>query len=209
MRNVLCFGDSNTWGYRADTHTRYDWGIRWTSILQKKLTDKEIRIIEEGLCGRTTVFEDELRIGRSGSKVLPILLEAHAPIDTVILMLGTNDCKTIYNASAAVIGKGIECLLTQIKRYAPDSKILLLSPIRLGERVWEDGFDPEFSERSVEVSLELPAVYREIARKHNIEYLAASDYAAPSPIDMEHLDAAGHKALADAVYHKLSAMLFS
>ena len=55
---------------------------------------------EEGLCGRTTVFEDELREGRKGAAFLPTLLESHAPVDRVVLMLGTNDCKTFYNASA-------------------------------------------------------------------------------------------------------------
>ena len=64
MQQVLCFGDSNTWGYNPENGERFPWGIRWTSILQQKLADKEIRIIEEGLCGRTTVFEDPLRQGR-------------------------------------------------------------------------------------------------------------------------------------------------
>ena len=61
--NILCFGDSNTWGYKPDKSGRYDENIRWTGLLQKKL-GSGYHIIEEGLCGRTTVFQDELREGR-------------------------------------------------------------------------------------------------------------------------------------------------
>ena len=106
MQQVLCFGDSNTWGYNPENGERFPWGIRWTSILQQKLADKEIRIIEEGLCGRTTVFEDPLRQGRKGVSLFPTLLETHKP-ENIVIMLGTNDCKTVFSASPDVIGKGI------------------------------------------------------------------------------------------------------
>lgn len=58
MKQILCFGDSNTWGYDGESRKRLPWGVRWTSLLQEKLNQEEYRIIEEGLCGRTTVFED-------------------------------------------------------------------------------------------------------------------------------------------------------
>lgn len=58
MKQVLCFGDSNTWGYDGESRKRLPWGVRWTSLLQEKLNKEEYRVIEEGLCGRTTVFED-------------------------------------------------------------------------------------------------------------------------------------------------------
>ena len=79
MKNILVFGDSNTWGLIPGTHERYPWGVRWTSILQEKERCNNTRIIEEGLCGRTTIFEDELRPGRKGLDMLPVLLETHNP----------------------------------------------------------------------------------------------------------------------------------
>lgn len=94
-----------------------------------------VRIIEEGLCGRTTAFEDELRLGRKGSAALPMILESQYPLDTAIVMLGTNDCKSVYSLSAATIGKGIELCLDEIQKYIPPSGILLVSPISLGEDI--------------------------------------------------------------------------
>ena len=64
MREILCFGDSNTYGLIPGTKERYKENIRWTGILQQKLKEQDCRIVEEGLCGRTTVFEDELRKNR-------------------------------------------------------------------------------------------------------------------------------------------------
>lgn len=103
MKQILCFGDSNTWGYDGESGERLPFKVRWTGRLQKAYEGKDVRIIEEGLCGRTTVFEDPFRQGRRGTALLPTLLETHHPVDLVVLMLGTNDCKTIFGASAEVI----------------------------------------------------------------------------------------------------------
>ena len=135
MKQILCFGDSNTFGYIPGNGQRYPWGVRWTSILNEKLGLENYRVIEEGLCGRTTIFEDPLRDGRRGVDILPTVLETHAPVDLVVLMLGTNDCKSVYGATAEIIGKGISNLIVQIRAYAKTSKILLISPIHLGEQV--------------------------------------------------------------------------
>lgn len=207
MKQILCFGDSNTYGLVPGTKNRYDWKIRWSGILQEKLLKQGYRIAEEGLCGRTTVFQDPVRNGRKGADCLPFLLETHHPIDIIILMLGTNDCKTVYNASSEVIGKGMECLLDQIEQKAPQSKVVLVSPILLGDGIWEKGYDPEFDRRSVETSKRLPEVYSKIAEKHGAYYLPASRYASPSKRDREHLDEEGHKNLAAALLNLLEGVI--
>lgn len=203
MKQVLAFGDSNTWGYNPENGERFGWGVRWTSILQKNMETDQVHIIEEGLCGRTTVFEDELRDGRRGIDALPILLESHAPLDAVVLMLGTNDCKSIYHASEYEIGKGIARLLDKIRQIQKTAKVLLMSPIWLGDNVWEPEFDPEFDEKSVQTSHRLKAVYEKVAQDYGIEFLAASDYATYSQADREHMDADNHGKLAAAVEGKL------
>lgn len=205
MKEIVCFGDSNTYGLIPATTERYAYGVRWSSILEQKIKSeqKEYWIQEEGLCGRTTVFDDPFRENRRGSQMLPALLETHRPIDLLILMLGTNDCKEFYKSSAEMIGKGIVHLLDQVEMYAKGTKILLISPIHLGEKVFWEGFDPEFSIHSIEVSKELSAVYRRIAKERGLLFLDAATVAQSSPIDQEHLDEAGHKALAEAIYKKL------
>lgn len=202
MKQILCFGDSNTYGLIPATKDRYDWNTRWTGILSKKIEKNGYRVVEEGLCGRTTIFEDATRKGRKGADLLPTILETHKPIDTVVLMLGTNDCKTAYGATAEKIGSGIELLIKQIKDSDPDINIILVSPIELGEGVWEEGFDTEFNENSVKVSKQLPEVYRKIAERYDTDFVAASDYARPSSEDREHLNEFGHRKLAEAIYNQ-------
>ena len=125
MRQILCYGDSNTYGYVPGTGKRYPWGVRWTSILNEMLGMQEYRVIEEGLCGRTTVYEDVTRRNRDGSKVLPVVLESQGVCDLVVIMLGTNDCKTAYKASAEEIGEGMRKLIRQVCTYSESSKILI------------------------------------------------------------------------------------
>lgn len=201
--NILCFGDSNTYGYKPDGTGRFDENIRWTSLLQKKLgTDH--RIIEEGLCGRTTVFSDELREGRRGLDTIGIAVESHNPVDLLILMLGTNDCKTRYNASAAIIAKGLEQTIIKARKNASqDFELLIISPIHLGKGIGEEGFDPEFDEHSELVSKHLAAEYKKIALQHQATFLDASTVAVPSETDREHLDESGHAALAEAIYQTI------
>ena len=119
-------------------------------------------------------------------------------------MLGTNDCKSVYGASAHTIGKGIELCLDEIEKTVPAEKIILVSPIHLGDDVWRPDKDPEFDKDSIEVSHELREVYSGIASKRGVRFLAASDIAAPDEADNEHLNAEGHKALSEAIFNKLA-----
>lgn len=203
MKQILCYGDSNTWGLIPGTQNRYPWGVRWTSILQEKMNPSEVRIVEEGLCGRTTVFEDSYREKRNGWKELPTILESQKPLDAAVLMLGTNDCKSYYKANAYQIAKGLERCIDRLQEYIPAEKILVVSPIHLGEQVWKEEFDPEFDQESVATSKELFAEYQKVARRKHVRFLAASDVAKPSEEDQEHLTPEGHAALAEVIYEKL------
>ena len=202
MKNLLCFGDSNTFGYNPEDKSRYDFNDRWTGILSRKLQPFGVRVDEEGLCGRTTDFEDSCRAGRKGSDTLPLLLESHTP-QLVIIMLGTNDCKSCYGNTSAAIAKGADKLIGQVRAYSSDVKILLISPIHLADGVGEQGYDEEFDENSVLLSKKLKNAYRALAHKTGCEFLSAADYASPSETDREHLDKDGHKALAEAIFDKL------
>lgn len=204
--NILCFGDSNTYGYKPDGTGRFDENTRWTQILQKKL-GSGYRIIEEGLCGRTTVFQDELREGRRGLDLIGVTVEMQTPLDLMILMLGTNDCKTRYGASAAVIARGLDQVIRKARKSSSRPfDILVVSPIHLGKGVGEPDFDPEFNESSEAVSRNLASEYRKVALQNHAAFLNAADFASPSTTDREHLNEAGHAALAEAIYSKVLSM---
>lgn len=113
---VLCFGDSNTWGYIPATQgERYDWPKRWPGVLQREL-GPEYTVIEEALNGRTTVWDDPMKADRNGSRHLPVLLETHTPIDLVIIALGVNDLKHHFNLNAIDIALGARTLADTVLR---------------------------------------------------------------------------------------------
>ncbi len=206
LKQLLCFGDSNTWGLIPNTKERYSWGVRWTSILQQKL--QNVRVLEEGLCGRTTIFDDAYRKNRNGLESLPEILESSYPLDAAIIMLGTNDCKSYYNSNSFKIAKGLGLCIDELSKYISPEKILVVSPIFLGENVWKEEYDPEFDTRSVETAKKLYSEYKKVALEKGTNIISAADYVQPSEADQEHLTAQGHKILANAILNAvLSASL--
>ena len=215
MKQILCFGDSNTYGLIPGTKNRYGRDTRWTGLIEQQLYGKGCRIIEEGLCGRTTVFEDELREGRKGAAFLPTLLESHAPVDRVVLMLGTNDLKIRFQATPTDIGKGIDRLIKMIKSITPQkrqdgqsAKILLMAPPHLGDDLTEIPSGEEMGfERGISYSKRLAPIYEDWAKFHNIEFLDAAKYAKASEIDACHLTRESHRKLGEMVAKKCKEIL--
>ena len=119
------------------------------------------------------------------------------------LMLGTNDCKTMFRALPEQIGSGLEQCLDRLEELVPASRILVVSPPLLGRDVWRPEKDPAFDRQSVETCAALKSVYAQIAEKRGNAFLAASDHAAACHADEEHLNAEGHEKLAAAILDKL------
>ncbi|MBN2051812.1 MAG: arylesterase, partial [Spirochaetales bacterium] len=144
MKTILCFGDSNTWGYNPRDCGRYDPEIRWPGVVRKKL-GQGFLVVEEGLNGRTTVWDDPIvAVNRSGKAVLPVCLETHKPLDLVIIMLGTNDLKLQFSLPAVDIAKGAGLLLDLVSYSKAGPKetnpfCLLISPPYMGEEPAFDG----------------------------------------------------------------------
>lgn len=208
MEQIIAFGDSNTWGLNPMLKERYLEHIRWTGIVRSRLRGAGFLVAEEGLCGRTTVFEDPYRIGLKGSEDIPGILDRYPEAGAAIVMLGTNDCKKAFRATAGQIGKGLEECLDAFQAVIAPEHILVVSPILLGQNVWRPDMDPEFDRQSVRVSSELKETYAQIARRRGHPFLAASDYAEASRYDEEHMSEEGHRSLADAVCRVLSGVLF-
>ncbi len=203
MEQIIAFGDSNTWGLNPVLKTRYPENVRWTGILRSRLHHAGFYLAEEGLCGRTTVFRDPQREGLIGAESIPQVLARNPKASAAIIMLGTNDCKKVFNTSAEKIGEGLERCLDALETRIRPERILVISPVVLGADVWLPEKDVDFDQRSVRVSAELKAVYAGISRKRGHLFLAASDYVRPSVYDDEHLNAEGHSILAETVYRMI------
>jgi len=197
MRTILCYGDSNTWGDPPGGEGRFDFTTRWPGVLQR-LLGSEYRIIEEGLCGRTTCFDDPIWPHRNGLTYLPVALESHYPLDLVIIMLGTNDVKARFNHSAFTIAQGVAELLALTKRFEPAiHHTLLVAPPQL---VATNNFEISLAfDGSLAKSHELPKYYKHYALHHSCHFFDAGSVAQTSTDDGVHLDAENHRRLGEGI----------
>ncbi|MCH5251426.1 MAG: hypothetical protein J1F22_00505 [Lachnospiraceae bacterium] len=203
MKHILCFGDSNTHGY-IPGGGRYDDNTRWTKVLGK-LLGPDFDIIEEGLNGRTSSFDDPLEPFKNAMDYIIPCLKTHEPLDLIILMLGSNDMKERFSPSVEKIASSLHDL-TQIILEVSNTPVLLVSPILLGKNICQSVFRDSFSESAPEISRQLAGVIEKIALHLGTDFLDASLYADPSPEDGLHLTPEGHQALAKAFYNKLITM---
>ncbi len=199
MKNIMCFGDSNTYGINPKTGLRFPRDMRWTGILQK-LLGEEYYVIEEGLGGRTTVWEDPLADNRCGIKALPMLLDSHLPLDMVILMLGSNDWKYRFGALPEDVAAGVEKLVKLIHHHpfpqsysVPD--ILIVAPIPKGEQLEKSPYTG-FVREAIAYSKKLPVLLEDVAKRYGCLYLNAGEAACADEADQIHMNEASHKSLA-------------
>lgn len=206
-KSILCFGDSNTYGHIAGSGRRYDENTRWTRLLQKSL-GPSYYVIEEGLNGRTTIYDDPDMKDVNGSKLLEVCIATHRPIDLVVMMLGTNDTKKIFNASYIEIAEGMEHLVKMLRRpEVYNGDILIVSPIHISSKISDSEYCDMFGGvEGIEKSQKLAVEYMKVAEKYGCYFLDAAQYAIADDIDAIHLDAKGHAALAEALYNKIKAI---
>ena len=200
MKNILCYGDSNTWGYTPGTGERFSSTQRWPCLLKQAL-GKTFHIIEAGLNGRTTVFDDPGKDGRNGLAGLGLVLKSCPPLDLVILMLGTNDLKHHLDVSAVKTARGIERLVDEIELRSAalkqeSTQILIISPPSIETSLQSQ--NPLFR-GALEKMREFPRLFAEVANNKACHFLDAAQFVNPSPIDGVHLDAEGHACLARAI----------
>ena len=205
MKRILCYGDSNTWGFIPGTGERYPADVRWPGVLAA-LLGRGVHVVENGINGRTTAIDDPGYPCRNGKEGLGYALLAEKPFDLVILMLGTNDLK-LTDAAGAARGAGeLIALLQGANERFPGRtpvfpgkpEILLVSPILIGVNA-----DPEGQFFTRAESLRFAAEYKAVARAAGVHFLDAARYAEPSPEEGTHLPPEGHAALAQAVAEKV------
>ena len=208
MKNILCFGDSNTWGYDPETQTRFSKNIRWTGVLQQ-LLGTNFNVIEEGLNGRTTnVNEKEehdlgySRAYRSAMDLLSILIETNSPLDLIVVMLGTNDLKTNFNQSADMIAKNMRLVCESIisNDYFQSKSIILVAPTHINEN------SPNLLDSFVgttSASKSFSNSYKKISDDLGLFFLDASESVKTNEIDGLHWDAIQHSDFANSLFNKI------
>lgn len=195
MKTVLCYGDSNTWGANPETGERFSIHQRWPGVLRDTLGGGYY-VVEEGLCGRTTIWVDEVFQYRTGRDYLLPCLDTHAPIDLVVIMLGTNDLKARFHLPAEDIARGVSIIVEMVikSHFGPDGttpKVLLISPPVVVET-------PENQTQFADAELrsgQFSELYRMYANQLGVHFLDASEYVESSLEDGIHLDASAHEKL--------------
>lgn len=206
-KRILCFGDSNTYGYMP-TGGRYDEHTRWPMRLAELLGDS-YTVIEEGFNGRTCVNDDPVEGGfKSGLNYLPPCVMSHSPLDAVIIMLGTNDTKRRFGLTPMTIGESMMQLVKAVKMYAVDDtgrvpRIIITAPAPIRDNLMETRHAECFGEQAIEVSKGLAKEYLRISKLLRCDFFDAGLYAEVSPLDAVHLTAEGHLRLAEGMAHKI------
>ena len=213
MTAILCYGDSNTWGYQASTAERLGRWERWPGVLQRELGD-DVHVIEEGQNGRTTVFDVPFEADRNGLTHLPVSLQTHHPLDLVVIDLGTNDLflpgVNAYHAARGAI-KLAEVVLASDAGRADGAPLVLVvvpppfAPLGQWDQATSPGAEAE-SERLSRAFVDAAAALKE-EDGITIPLLDLRDHVTSSPIDGIHFEADGHRSIGNAVAATLREML--
>lgn len=196
MKKILCFGDSNTFGYNPHNGKRYDENFRWTGILKNLCMDK-YEIIEAGCNNRTAFSNNPDGVQFTGYKVLSEYLKEF--YDIIIFAIGINDLQKFYNPTLEKFETGIENLIKKIRESLPKSNIIILSPSHIKKNILSSNFRFMFNETSIEKSTQITPIYEKIANKYNCKFLDLNKIVTPSEIDGLHYEVEEHKKIAQSI----------
>ncbi|MBO4389976.1 MAG: hypothetical protein J5825_03875 [Lachnospiraceae bacterium] len=205
MRKIICFGDSNTWGYDPAGGGRLPG--RWPVVLAGLLGNK-YQVVEEAQNGRTIACPDPWEWGdKAGIDYILPMLESQMPFDDLIIMLGSNDLKKKFHLPAGDIAGSLQNILMRTKSFLKyhlgcEPRIIVISPVYLGENALTGPFADFFTADSVEQSHKLAYWYQLVAAQFDAQFMDAAQVASPGELDGLHMTAEGHSALAKAVYEK-------
>jgi lysophospholipase L1-like esterase len=210
MKTILAYGDSLTFGTDAETQGRHQYEDRWPSVLEAGLGGT-VRVIPEGLGGRTTAFDDATgECDLNGARILPVMLRSHQPLDCIVIMLGTNDLKAYVHGSAHGAAMGIQRLIQIIKFYpyghqteAP--KIVIVSPPHAVPTPQENM--SAMFEQGIAESKKFAQHYKRVAREAGCAFFDAATVAEATPLDGVHLDARNTRAIGEALVPVINEVL--
>lgn len=212
-KTVLCFGDSNTWGWIPGLdRQRFDETKRWPMRLQTMLGE-DYHIVEAGQNGRFTVWDDPLEPEKCGLAHLVPTMQCAFPMDLIVIMLGTNDCRdrlslSGYNIAMGAIAVAKKAAQTKFGRDNKPPKILVVCPPVIRDRYLTNDFTrllygPNAHVRAEEMREHLPAM----AKENGFAYLDASDYVETSDVDGVHMTEEAHRIFTDVMFEKVKELI--
>ena len=203
MKQILAYGDSLSWGIVPGTRQRHPFAVRWPGRLEAALAGRgvAVRVIEDCLNGRRTVWDDPFKPGRNGAVGLAQRIELNSPLALVVLLLGTNDFQSMHTNEAWHSAQGIAALVREIRCAPiepgmPVPAVLIVAPPALDAP--KGAIAPKFEggdRRCVGVA----AAFREVAGMLGCPFFDAGSVVRASRVDGVHLDADAHLALGDAL----------
>lgn len=211
MQQVLVYGDSLSWGIIPGSRGRHPFAVRWPGRLELRLQEsgRDLRVIEDCLNGRRTVWEDPFKAGRNGLLGLAQRIEVNSPLALVILMLGNNDFQSMHPHTAWHGAQGVASLVDEIRRapiepgMAPPP-LLIVAPPPIGAPAGTMADKFAGGERKC---VGFAAALQQVADGLECEFFDAGTVVSTSPVDGVHLGATEHMRLGDALIGPVSAIL--
>lgn len=196
MKKILCFGDSNTYGFNPVDGSRYSEDIRWSGILKSKLRGK-YKVVEAGCNNRTCFIDNPNGAEKTGFKSLPKYLTPD--FDILILAIGINDVQKFFSVTTTDIKTGIENLINIAKNINPDIKIILVSPSVLSPSILNSYFSCQFDENSIKLSYEFSDIYKKVSEENSCIFLDLNTIVKTSEVDGLHYNENEHRKIAEEI----------
>ncbi|MBQ0746580.1 MAG: SGNH/GDSL hydrolase family protein [Marinobacter sp.] len=203
MHQILVYADSLSWGIIPDTRERFDFNQRWPGVMELELSesDKPVRVIEDCLNGRRTVWDDPFKPGRNGLIGLEQRIEINSPLSLVVVFLGTNDFQSMHHRNAWESAQGVGAIITAIRRariepVMPIPEILIVAPPKIQKA--KGAIAPKFEGAELK-AVGLNEAIRRVADDENCHFFDAGTVTKTSRIDGVHLDKDQHRVLGKAI----------
>ena len=208
MATILCYGDSLTWG-ASPNGGRFPAHCRWPEMLNE-LLGVQHKVINFGLPGRTTIWDDPFNEGRNGARFVQSAMEIFGPVDLLIIMLGTNDLKRYFNASAYEAAKGVEQIIKKVREpnnhQFPSPHIIVIAPPNILSPIGEAA---DIFKGGVEKSRDFHQAYQKVAQQNDCIFVNAAGLLQPSVQDGVHLDTEGNNTLSATLFPIIADLLRS
>lgn len=211
MRHILVYADSLSWGLIPGTRRRLPFHERWPGVLEAELNTAghDVRVVEDCLNGRRTVWDDPFKAGRNGIVGIQQRMEVNAPLALVVLMLGTNDFQSVHPHTPWHSAQGVASIVramrdAPIEPGMPVPPILIVAPPLASHPAGT--MAPRFA-GAPEKAAGLAVALQDVATELGCPFFDAGAVVSTSPIDGVHLDAEATRTLGLALVRPVAAIL--